>query len=57
MGFYGFRFVGFVGFTMDLGFLRAFALIMVVDGYGVWAVAVHLVVVVVVFFVIGCSGF
>ena len=56
VGFYGFRFVGFVGFTMDLGFLWAFAVIMVVDGYGVWAVAVYLVVVVAVFFVIGGSG-
>ena len=30
---------------------------MVVDGYGVWAVVVCLVVVVAVFFVIGGSGF
>ena len=56
MGFYGFRFVSFVGFTVDLGFLRAFAVMMIVDGYGVWAVVVCLVVVVAVFFVISGSG-
>ena len=45
-----------MGFTVDLSFLRVFMVMMVVDGYGVWAMVVCLVAVVVVFFVIGGGG-